>query len=259
MTTPEQDEQKEPRTPAQAPSGPARGPVTGVLLDLDGTLVASGPTILDALRRTLTDLGLPVGSHEELSVFIGPPLHEGFRLYAGLEGEAAQEAVQIYRRHYREHMCEAPVYDGVPEMLDALAAAGVPTCLATSKREPLARGLLESKGLARRLTATAGADPSEGGGRKADVIATATRRLTQAGADTSRLVHVGDRAQDVEGAHEAGVECVGVLWGYGDAAEMAQAEWLVDSPAQLLALLADLTGAPLQATMTLTGTREAGR
>lgn len=259
MTTVEQDEQKELRVEAQTPSGLSHAPVTAVLLDLDGTLVASGPTILDALSRTLTDLGLPVGSHEELSVFIGPPLHEGFRLYAGLEGQAAQEAVQIYRAHYREHMCEAPVYDGVPEMLDALAGAGVPTCLATSKREALALQLLESKALAHRLTATAGADLSEGSGRKADVIATARRRLAQAGADTSRLVHVGDRAQDVEGAHAAGVECVGVLWGYGDAAELAQAEWLVDSPAQLLALLADLTGAPLRATMPTTGQREAGR
>nr|WP_250649248.1 MULTISPECIES: HAD hydrolase-like protein [unclassified Actinomyces] len=227
------------------PPGPLPTPVTAVLLDLDGTLIDSGPTILDAFSRTLTDLGLPVGSREELGVFIGPPLHEGFRLHAGLEGEAVDEAVRVYRSHYTGHMHEAPVYDGVPGLLDDLAAAGVPTCLATSKREDLAVRILERNGLVSRLTATAGADLADRGGRKAEVIATARRRLAEAGADTSRLVHVGDRAHDVEGAHEAGVECVGVLWGYGDAAELAEAEWLVGSPAQLRHLLARLTGLPL--------------
>ncbi|WP_198419304.1 HAD hydrolase-like protein [Actinomyces respiraculi] len=232
---------------ALRPPGPPTTPVTAVLLDLDGTLIDSGPTILDAFAHTLSDLGLAVGSREELGVFIGPPLHEGFRLHAGLEGQDVDEAVRIYRSHYTQHMHEAPVYDGVPELLDALAAAGVPTCLATSKREDLAVRLLEHKGLVSRLTATAGADLADRGGRKAEVIGTAVRRLGEAGADTSRVVHVGDRAHDVEGAHEAGVECVGVLWGYGDAEEMAGADWLVDSPAQLSDLLTGLTGLPLGA------------
>lgn len=232
---------------APTPPGPPATPVTAVLLDLDGTLIDSGPTILDAFAHTLSDLGLGVRSREELRVFIGPPLHEGFRLHAGLEGSAVDEAVRIYRSHYTQHMHEAPVYDGVPELLDALAATGIPTCLATSKREDLALRLLEPKGLASRLTATAGADLSDRGGRKPEVIATALRRLSEAGADTSRVVHVGDRVHDVEGAHEAGIECVGALWGYGDAKELASADWLADSPAQLGELLARLTGVDLGA------------
>ena len=36
---------------------------------------------------------------------------------------------------------------------------------------------------------------------------------------------------------EAGVGCVGILWGYGDAAELAEAEWLAATPGELLALL----------------------
>ena len=227
------------------PPGLLETPVTAVLLDLDGALIDSGPTILDSFSHTLAQLGLPARSREELGVLIGPPLHEGFSQHLGLEGQAVDEAVRVYRSHYTEHMHEAPVYNGVPELLDALAAAGVPTCLATSKREDIALRILERNGLARRLTAVAGADPSDRGGRKAEVIAQARRRLEQAGADTSRLVHVGDRVHDVQGAHEAGVECVGVLWGYGGAEELAGAEWLVGSPAQLRRLLARLTGLPL--------------
>ena len=153
------------------PPGLLETPVTAVLLDLDGALIDSGPTILDSFSHTLAQLGLPARSREELGVLIGPPLHEGFSQHLGLEGQAVDEAVRVYRSHYTEHMHEAPVYDGVPELLDALAAAGVPTCLATSKREDIALRILERNGLARRLTAVAGADPSDRGGRKADVIA----------------------------------------------------------------------------------------
>ena len=50
---------------------------------------------------------------------------------------------------------------------------------------------------------------------------------------------VGDREHDVRGATEHGVPCLGVLWGYGDEAELsaAGAAQLARAPAELVTLL----------------------
>lgn len=221
------------------------GPVTAVLLDLDGTITDSAPVILDATAHTLRSFGLPVGSQEELMRFVGPPLTEGFRLYGGLEGADNAEAVRRYRVHYRQHMFEAPVYRGIPAVLARLRELGLPISLATSKREDYAVEILHHDGLADSFTVFAGADPADRFGAKADVVRLALQRLTSAGVNTRRVVHVGDRAHDVEGAHAAGVECIGVLWGYGDREELSQADWLVSTPEDLAALLTRLAHEPV--------------
>ena len=55
---------------------------------------------------------------------------------------------------------------------------------------------------------------------------------------------VGDREHDVEGARQNGLDCVGVLWGFGNRAELerAGARAVVDSPAALVAAVLPLVG-----------------
>ena len=225
------------RPAASGAAGAPSLPFTAVLLDLDGTITDSAPVIVDALEVTLTELGLPVGSRDELMHYVGPPLTEGFERFAGLTGQANREAVALYRRHYHETMCDAPLYAGVPALIEAHAGSGTPIALATSKRETFAATILDHTGLTPMFTVVAGAGEGDLGGSKAEVIASGLARLRQAGADLSRVVHVGDRVHDVEGAAEQGLDCIGVLWGYGDAEELAGARWQVRTPAELAAVL----------------------
>lgn len=219
------------------PTSGSAGPFDAVLVDLDGTITDSAPAILSSFKAALTELGIPYGSRDELMRLVGPPLSEGFRLFAGLTGEANANAVAVYRRHYRELMLDSPVYDGMAELLRSLHGQGVPIGLATSKRESMAVQILEHAGLLPLFTVTAGAEDADQHGAKEDVIRTALERLRAAGAPTGRVVHVGDRAHDVDGAHEAGVECVAALWGYGDEAELAGAEHLARDTSELASLL----------------------
>ena len=59
------------------------------------------------------------------------------------------------------------------------------------------------------------------------------------GIDTADAVMIGDRAHDVEGAHQHGIPCIGVTWGFGSRAELeaAGAEYIADTPEELKALL----------------------
>ncbi|NDR54029.1 HAD hydrolase-like protein [Actinomyces sp. 565] len=220
------------------PQFPLPDAPTVVLFDLDGTLIDSAPAILAALKGAFKELGLPAQAPAELMRFVGPPLVDGFRLYAGLTGAANTQAVETYRRHYRRTMLDSPLYDGVAELVRALSAAGTPLALATSKHEGLAREILDHAGLLDCFAVVSGAGSGDVGGRKDQVIASALQRLAATGADLSRPVHIGDLHHDVAGASAEGIDCIGVLWGYGDPESLRSAAALVTTAAELASLLA---------------------
>lgn len=74
-------------------------------------------------------------------------------------------------------------------------------------------------------------------GKKVNVV---RRVLRENGTDDlSRAVLSGDREYDILGGHQAGVQTVGVLYGYGSRAELtaAGADFLAASPEELQRLL----------------------
>ena len=86
--------------------------------------------------------------------------------------------------------------------------------VATSKAEPTARRILEHFGLDEHFEVIAGASLDGVRATKADVMAHALAQLEPL---PERVVMVGDRAHDVEGAAAHGIATVVVDWGYGRA------------------------------------------
>jgi len=195
-------------------------PYTAVLYDLDGTIADSAPAITASLAHTIAALGLPVPPADEMLAWVGPPLPQSFEVRLGLSGDRLVEAMRLYRAHYLEHgALDSPIYEGMPELMAAVHAAGIPTSTATSKPETPATAILVAHGLEKHLDVITGASDDEVRNTKADVVEEALRRLRARGADLSRPVLVGDRHHDVEGAAVHGVPTIAAGWGYGDAAE----------------------------------------
>ena len=105
-------------------------------------------------------------------------------------------------------------FDGITELLADLRAAGVRLAVATSKAEPTARRILEHFGLDGYFEVIAGASVDGARSAKADVVAHALAQLAPL---PPRVLMVGDRSHDVEGAGANGLETVVVDWGYGGA------------------------------------------
>jgi len=121
--------------------------VTGVLLDLDGTLTDPKVGITGSIRYALETLDLPVPTEAELLRFIGPPLRENFDRLFG-DASLTQRCLALYRERFGTiGLYENLVFDGVPEMLDALKASGYRLVLATSKPHVFARRILDHFGL----------------------------------------------------------------------------------------------------------------
>jgi phosphoglycolate phosphatase len=234
-------------------TGAALAGADPILFDLDGTLTASGPGILASVRYALAELGEPIPGPAVLDGFIGPPLATSFAQLCGLRPERVEEAIRAYRVHYLEQgMFDNAVYEGIPEALDHLSAAGRTLAVATSKAEPYARDILDHFGLSDRFAVVVGSELDGRRTDKADVIAEALRLLGSRGGTprgdgpgagpATGPVMVGDRRHDVAGALAVGVPCIGALWGYGSADELtaAGATALVRRPPGLVALLRPL-------------------
>ena len=211
--------------------------LTTVLLDLDGTLTDSAEGITRCAQHAMAELGLPALEEEQLRRFIGPPLEEAL-LACDVPGDRVVEGVRSYRTRYAQvGLFENEVYAGVPQLLQGLRGAGLRLAVATSKPEVFAERILEHFGLREHFEHVAGAELDGGRRHKADVVAEALRRLDVA--PGPHVVHVGDRAHDVVGAHEVGITCIGVRWGYAAAGELeaAGADAYAASPQELAALL----------------------
>ena len=189
------------------------------LFDLDGTLTDPGEGITNSVAYALKKWGIEVKDKRELYSFIGPPLSASFKKYYGFSEVDALKSVEYYREYFRERgIFENEVYCGIPALLARLKEEGKTLILATSKPEGFAKQILDHFDLTKFFDFVAGATMDETRNKKADVIAYA---LKMAGVtDLSRAVMIGDREQDVDGAKQTGMASIGVLYGYGDRAEL---------------------------------------
>lgn len=213
-----------------------------VLFDLDGTLTDPAEGIIGGVRHALVSAGLPVPDRATLESFIGPPLIAQFTAVCGVTEPQARALLSAYRDYFVPRgMWENRVYPGIPDMLDALHAAGLTCAVTTSKPEPFAVQILDHFGLSSRFACICGSTLDETRTGKDAVITYALSRLSAAPADA---VMVGDRCYDVQGARACGLPCIGVLYGYGSREELcaAGAAALAASPEQLTAMLTADTG-----------------
>ena len=207
------------------------------LFDLDGTLTDSSVGITKSVIYALIKYGIEEEDQKKLYAFIGPPLTESFQKFYGFSAEQSIEAVEYYREYYREiGIFENKVYEGMKETLRQLKEKGKRLMVATSKPEPFARRIIRHFGLASYFEYVAGMELDGGRGTKAEVIAYA---LQSCGIDDrGKTVMVGDREHDVIGAKKEGLDCIGVLYGFGSREELekAGADWIIEKPEELCEL-----------------------
>ncbi len=209
-----------------------------ILFDLDGTLTDPQEGITKSYQYALSAFGIQEDP-ESLTRFIGPPLRETFATL-GFSPADVERAVAKYREYFAETgIFENAVYPGVPEALKTLHERGRILCVATNKVTEFARRILEHFSLARYFAVVSGdkMDGSLANGGKREIIRIA---LEAAGVtDLSAAVMVGDRKHDILGAKSAGIETIGVLYGYGTREELTEAgaDYLVNDAKELTDLL----------------------
>lgn len=209
-----------------------------LFFDLDGTLTDPMEGITRSVQYALRHFGIEVTDLTALCPFIGPPFIESYREHYGFDEAQAREAIAVSREYFTERgIFENRLYDGIPELLAALVAAGRRLYVATSKPLPFAERILDHFGIARYFTLVGGTGLDGSLPAKADVIADVIARGGIS--DRRSIVMIGDRRHDVIGARSLGIASIGVLYGYGSREELeaAGADCIAASVGELRSLL----------------------
>jgi len=215
--------------------------ITHVFFDLDGTLTDPKEGITKSVQYALRHFGIEEEELTKLEVFIGPPLKDSFRELYGFDEAQCEEAIPVFRNYFEKAgIFENKVVEGVPEMLKALTDAGIKCVITSSKPEIYARKIMEHFELSGYMSEIVGIDLDEKFGfTKPEVVAEAIRRLNISEEERTSVVVVGDRRFDILAAKEAGLQSIGVTYGYAPEGELeeAGADQLVASVAELSAAL----------------------
>lgn len=193
-----------------------------VMFDLDGTITDTGLGITNAVMYALEKFNIKVADRTQLYKFIGPPLRDSFKNFYGFTDEQAELAVKYYREYYSvKGLYENTIYDGIETLLEKLYNDGKTIVTATSKPEEYAVKIIERLGIAKYFKYIAGADMEGKRGSKSAVIRYALEKCGIT--DCSEVIMIGDREFDVKGSAEFGIDCIGVLFGYGNYDELKNA------------------------------------
>lgn len=210
-----------------------------VIFDFDGTVADTGEGILKSLQHSFTAMGDPAPDLSDLKKFIGPPVYYSYTNFYGISEEKVDLYIKKYRERYREKgIYESKVYDGFKDMLIALKEKNIKVGIASSKPVNLIYSVADYLGITDMFDVIVGvkSDNSKHS-TKAGLISEAMDEL--GAEDKSKVLMVGDRLFDIDGAHEAGLKCCAALWGYGNREEFEEhsAEFIIKEPKDVLSLV----------------------
>jgi phosphoglycolate phosphatase len=187
-----------------------------VLFDLDGTLIDSAPSILNALSKAFDNKGVqPL--RKLTNDLIGPPLGEIIGSLVGSERIAlVDEIIHEFKREYDETFClYGMLYPGIRGVLEELVRKNVRLYVVTNKRAFPAQKILVANGLLDFFEGVYSPDSlSPPVNSKIDLLRNviAMNRINQ-----TNSVYVGDRSEDFLAAQANGLNFHYAQWGYGDA------------------------------------------
>lgn len=194
------------------------------VFDCDGTLVDGQAGVIGAMEAAFAAGGLSAPDRHQVRRIVGLSLPQAIRLLAPDADEELRGRIDAaYREAYRSareagHLVE-PLYDGIPALIEDLAASGWTLGIATGKS---ARGLdhmLATHGLSRFFATLQTADQHPSKPHPAMLEAA----LAETGAAPGQALMIGDTQYDMAMAVGAGVRAIGVDWGYHTADELREA------------------------------------
>ena len=215
---------------------------TTVLFDLDGTLLNTIDDLADSANRVCAAHGWPQYPVARYRYFVGngiPKLVERFSPEPARDPATLAATLREFEAEYGAHMFDktAP-YPGMPELLARLHARGVRMAVYSNKADTFAGEVVARYFDPALFELVRGARP----GVPTKPAPGGTRALLAAlGVDPAaeRVLYVGDSNVDVATAHNAGLPCCGVLWGFRTREELqeAGAEYLAADAAALEAVI----------------------
>lgn len=211
-----------------------------LLFDLDGTLLDTLEDLGNAMNRVLAKRGFPGHNLDAYRFFIGDG--ETMLVTRALPEEIRNEdtirtCLEAFRNDYsRSWNVRTKAYDGVPEMLDALAAHGLKMAVLSNKPDDFTKQNVAA--LLPHWTFDVVLGQRDGVPPKPDPTS-ALQVAQRLNVTSAEFLYLGDSAVDMKTATASGMFPVGVLWGFRSAEELkaSGARVLIRRPLEILDVL----------------------
>jgi phosphoglycolate phosphatase len=217
---------------------------TGIIFDLDGTLVDSVPDLSLAINHGLAQMKLPEVAESQVRLWVGNgsrKLVERSLLAHSPSGELdeaqAEQLHQIFLVSYKQFLrAESVLYPGVIHLLKYLKANEIPVGLVTNKPMAFVPPLLASLKIDQYFSAVIGGDSLAEKKPSPLPLLHIAHRLE---AEVKDCLMVGDSASDVLSAQAANMPCVLLRQGYNQGQDLAalNPDWLLDTISELSSAL----------------------
>lgn len=212
---------------------------SGVIFDLDGTLLNTLDDLADSCNRQLLRHGFPVHPTDAYRYFVGNGAKKLVEraLPGGSGMDLVDQFLEEFREDYARHCFDrtAP-YEGITELLESLKQAGLPMAVLSNKPDAETRRVVERFFPEGLFSHSYG--QREGIPHKPDPAGVAPI-LKDLGLEAARTAFVGDTWIDMQTASRSGCVSIGVLWGFRERSELEEngARLIAENPQELMELL----------------------
>ena len=213
--------------------------IKGIIFDLDGTLLNTISDIAKSMNAVLEDYGYREFTEDEYMLKVG----NGFRkliersLPKDSDEDLIIEALEKFFYYYNMYYMDASKpYDGIIPLLKELNKQDIKLAINTNKREDYAANLINTRFNEVELIGFKG--QVEDRPIKPDPTG-ANELIELMNLDKSEVIYVGDSHTDVLTGTNAGLDVVGVSWGFRGYDELkdANATYIINEPDELLELI----------------------
>ncbi len=209
-----------------------------VIFDLDGTLLDTLKDLTVSVNYSLKLNNMPERTIDEIRSFIGNGVPTLVRRSVSKDATAEQinKCIDDMRAYYSVHSTDYTVpYNGICEMLGILKDKNIKTAVVTNKLETVAQDLCKAV-FGDVFTCVIG---DNGIDKRKPAPDNVFRALKILGSSASDALYVGDSDVDMLTAENAGIESIGVLWGFRDKETLTQsgAKYIAKDTDELLSLI----------------------
>jgi len=208
---------------------------TLIIFDVDGTLLQTDRITVPAVQRTFAAFGLPIPADEDIRRFFGKPVedYEAW-LAAQCPPERAAALVEATNRCELSLIgSEGRLYPGIREMLDALHAEGHVLAVCSNGPEAYIEEFLDAHAVRKYFSAVR--TRSARCANKTAMVREILRKFSM-----RPVIVIGDRADDIDAAHDNGAYAIAVAYGFGSPEEHSMADAAAASSLELILRIRDL-------------------
>ena len=207
------------------------------IFDLDGTLTDTITAIAHFGNTALGAIGLAPVEKDKYKKFVGDGrvllIHRMLEYYNADTPENDEKVCREYDRCYEaDPMYKTDAYEGIREVIDELRHMGVKLAVCSNKPHNVVCDVVKTV-FGDKFDIVRGVE--DGGKTKPDPES-ALDIISRAGVSAEECVFIGDTNVDIRTAKNAGIESIGVLWGFRDEKELrdAGADHIIEHPSEII-------------------------